>query len=80
MGNEKLLVDALKNGASALMVAAYLNQVSIAKKLLDRGALPGIAVRGELGSHTAVSLAIASGNTFLADLIERNLKKSTKDN
>lgn len=79
LADNKLIVDALMNGASPLMVAAHLNHVSIAKKLLDHGASPETTARGESGNHTAVSLAIASGNTFLADLIERNQKKSMKD-
>ena len=55
------------------MVAARLNHVSATKQLLMNGANPEVTVSGDLGNHSAVSLAKESGNVFIAEMIEASM-------
>ena len=67
------LVDAMQNGATPLMVAARLNHISVVQQLLTSGASPGSTASGDLGDHSAISLAREKGNVFIVELIEGSM-------
>ena len=69
MIKDDLTVDLLKNGGSSLMVACAMEHASVVKTLLDAGASFETSIKGELGTHTALSIAQKVKNQSILNLL-----------
>jgi len=61
-----------RDGMTALHSAAYRGHLRVIRRLLERGADPGIRARNDSGSHAGqspVETALAQGQTAAADLL-----------
>ncbi|HEY5871262.1 MAG TPA: ankyrin repeat domain-containing protein [Candidatus Tectomicrobia bacterium] len=68
------LIDAVTGGVTPLMLAATFGYKTVTDTLLQNGANPHTVAKGQKGSHTAITLALAGGHQELANRI-RSYKK-----
>jgi TPR repeat protein/S1-C subfamily serine protease len=73
MIDDKLAIDVLKNGGSPLMLACAMEHASAVKVLMEAGSNLKMSFRGNLGTHTAMSIAKEKGNQAIINLLKRDV-------